>query len=302
MAKLVDVSVVRDRIGYPNDADINTAITDALEGVTIKLESLLRTKFSTISTTDTYFIRPGQSRWSKTQFRTKLFLTRGFLSSATLTDVKYGASLQAFNSEVNRIDVDTSLYLIEDKERGVIDILDFDLGDLYVQVTYDSGFNLTEGDATLFDQTEVPDWLKEAAELLAIVELEANPAINPEDRSAQEIDNTKNLFTRVITPHIRYVPAAIRPITTEGGLYALGAAPATLVWESGEALSGANTVWTSDYVPVGTPIVEWGNLVWTKVDVFTANPNEYTITGGNTWTFDADLGATAPIVWYQRAL
>jgi len=298
--RLVPVANVRDRMYLPNATDVNTAISDAIETVTDTLESLLRTKFGAASITDTFRVRFGV--WSPGHPRCRLLLTRGFMSALTVPSIKTAQTISLFNASQEYTFTTANLadWVIYDYERGVVDIVDTDLSDYYVRVTYDAGFNLDGGDPTQYDQTELPSWLVQAAELATIIELAGNPAVaisNPEN--APDVSALRMELTRVLGRHIRYVPTAITPITSEGSLYSLGDAQPTYVWATGEELSGSGTTWTSAHTPVGTPIVQWGGMFFNLKETPTL-ANEFGISG-TTWTFVTDLGADPPVVWYQYA-
>jgi len=313
--KFVTPAAMRSRLGFADIADVNTALTAALEGTTVSLGRLLRTEFDNSAITDTFYV--GGSQWGASRdryatrsgaatrrlppLRTKLLLTRGFVSNNQTTDIRYAENLGDFQSPTAfyRIgtatdDYDATKHVIYDYEAGVLEIVDLDLGDRYVRVTYTAGFNQDDTDATLYKASQVPNWLLESAQLRTMIDIDMNAQLRSEERPETELNFLQRSFDTVIAGKVRYYPAAEKPLTTEGSLYSL----TTSSVASGEALTRTSgTVWTSAQTPVDTPIVTWGNMVIYKVDTLTES-NQFTLSG-QTFTFYDDLGTTAPLAWYS---
>jgi len=297
--KLISTSTLRSRLGFASISDVDTAIGAALDGVTPTLEAFLRTKFATLQVTDTFFVN--QSEWVKGQNRIRLLLTRGFVSTGFDVSIRYANLKEKLVTGGDFTSLTVADVAIIDYEKGVIDIVDTNLDGLYVDVTYQAGFDPDSGDATLFDLTATPDWLREAAALRATLDLSANPVLMREDQTPGEFQRVESAHASVTMSHVRYVPGAIKAINTEGARYSLNVSTPADVHVSGEALvdTGDGISWDSVYVPTNVPVVTWGALVLTKV-ASSPSANEYSLSG-NTFTFWKDLGATAPVVWYLRA-
>jgi len=293
--------------------DVDAAIGVALTGATQWLDNELRTSFDNTALTDTYFVRrstgnPAVNAWGTSSdwpvFRTRFYLTRGMVASNSSPLIKFTSKLSNFNvtgtPSVHTIGASSSHdyaltdYVIYDYERGLFNIVDIDLANYYVRITYEAGFETDTVDTAQYKASQVPSWLTEAAELRAIISLEANPILRTEAREQGELSYIHEAVSMLINPHIRYEPYSLRPITTEGSLYTLDTTTAA----SGESLSRVSgTVWQSAYTPTNSPIVVWGNMVLDKVAALTAS-NQYTLSG-DTFTFYDDLGTTAPTVWYE---
>lgn len=292
MPNLLPVATVRQRLGFDNLTVVNDAIQLAIDAASVHLEGALRTSFLHSAVSDTFWVGNLDSAWNGS-FHEKFKLTRGFLSTTASVDIRYASSLKRLSTAGNYTLVSLTENTILDYEKGVVDVLDIDLRKQYVRISYEAGFDPDTADSTIYNQSQIPDWLEQAALFRTMLDLQSVPTLRNEE--ASQLDNVQlsQTLSDMLARHIRYSPAAKKPVNTEGLLYTLS----TLTLADGERLTGSGTAWSSAYLPVSVPIVHWKGQVFEKVD---SNPgfNQYTLTG-TTFTFGLDLGTDAPIVWYR---
>ena len=208
---LSTVEAVRDRRGMDDTDLVNDAVEAALRSATSILATEVRSTFVELSVVDLFFVRDvlkiGQSMQSK------LLTSRGFLKASPVVTVKAAARSQWFTTgdgEVLDLRAIVGVdYTTIDLERGLILITGFDVSDRFIQVAYDCGF-ATAGTPAVF--TGQPDWLVDAAELQASVELEKNPAFRDDEDTDFAAKQLMMQRDAVLGTHIRYEPEATGPV------------------------------------------------------------------------------------------
>lgn len=209
--RFVTTAQVRNMIQADSIDRLNIAIEAAGDFVTERMKADLNTDFSySAAVTDIFFVknmnRHGAlyaSRWKQ-----RFALSRGFLAAAPT--VTYATSRASLTSSPTTL---TSDYWACDLTRGELSIFDIDLRDVYIKVAYAAGFNADSGDALLYDQSETPDWLQQAAKNLTLVHLlRTNPDLkNDDDFTGTELEDVAKAAQAVLAQHHRNFVMAVRP-------------------------------------------------------------------------------------------
>lgn len=142
---LITASMVRDRLGLPDDEGVNAAIKSAMVATRPFLMEALQTGLDAGSAEDVFFIDPLVHMAVGGLY--VLRANNGFLKKAT---VKVGMSDTLLGLQTTALDL--AIFYVSE-EKGFIKVPDLLLGK-YVKVAYDYGFR---------DDDEVPEWLQEAA-------------------------------------------------------------------------------------------------------------------------------------------
>lgn len=205
--KLVPVETVRTALGFDPIPDVEGAIEASLHNATAILNGALRAGgFDRASVSDTFWVSGPTNR------NTGLYifkLARGLLTADAIT-VYTADSIADLASASARTDI-TALCTL-DRDKGFVRYLnDTGIDDVYARITYTSGFQPADEDDALYSQAQVPEWLKSAASLQAIVSLANNPVLK-----AREVvvdgKGAASEFAQVIAPYVRYRPDALEPI------------------------------------------------------------------------------------------
>lgn len=229
--RLVPVQKVLEKLVYSETiTDIRTASISALDTTTEALAGELRTEFGAGSFTDIFFVNRSMqldvsqaharraTRLFETEavaFTTKLFLSRGFVK-ATPAVIVASALSRADLDGASATDIASASHV--NLERGVVTVTDKNLSGLYVKVTYAAGFDVDSDDEDVYDQGQVPSWLRELAVAHAAIEVSGNPSLfvgTDDDVFADSKRFAVRLESRtvsVIQSKIRYVPDAVHPL------------------------------------------------------------------------------------------
>lgn len=200
--KLIDASRVAGRIGFEPGVQAGL-IASATAAATPALAGLLRTEFDRASVVDDFYVLSTKSLpLRRDVYRTRLALSRGFVQGPVA--LSYASA---------RGDLDVNPYLIEsghfaiNAELGTIIVTGPNLQDTFVRATYVAGF--AEDTANPGSYAAVPDWLKDAAEMQAIIELDTLGVETAKDLRGNELSRRLGIS---LGSRIRYFPAATYPI------------------------------------------------------------------------------------------
>lgn len=192
---LVSVETVRDPLGFDDMVNINDAVTMALHAVTPQIAAALNTDFNRGTMTDIFWVREPtveDGPHCQTEFR----LSNGLLS-AEPTMVLDSRAL--------------AFPLRSDLVKGVLYDRGTPFANDYLEFTYTYGFLPDADNAEMFDQVQVPDWLKEMARISALRILASNPVITDVGATIDVVTLTMQYET-LVSRHRRYAPAALLPI------------------------------------------------------------------------------------------
>lgn len=142
-------------------------------------------------------------------YRATLALRRGFLSGAPTA---VWASSYALLSEGEALDATEFRW---DAELGSFVVESaVDYTGRYVRVSYAAGFDADGDDTELYDQTQVPEWLRRSASMLAAsVAVTLNPDLAGDQSGAKrDAKMLKDTAMRIAMGHLRYFPSPIRPV------------------------------------------------------------------------------------------
>jgi len=198
---------VRDFVGFEDIPDVNTAAEVALDVVTERLSSDIRTPFLRVAYTDDFMVPRSLKTGGK--YSTTLRLTSGFVTATPAYTVVTAGEHADLSTP--GLTVDIKKYAVLDSDRGVLTILDEDVGGRYVRVAYTAGFAADQNDPGRFDASEVPPWLDTAAAVWASMELYNNPLFSSED-SKVPLDQLKVLAESLLRRYARSEPLAIKPL------------------------------------------------------------------------------------------
>ena len=199
---LAPVNEIREQLGFDDMTDINSAVTMALSAAEPQLAAVLNTEFDRGVFTDTFYVREPPFRDGpavETEFR----LRRGLVKE--VTSVLLCNDPDAFDDPTSTIDVTAKTTLHSSK--GIVRDFKTHYMRQYVQITYDAGFDAD--DAGVYQN--VPDWLKNAAKLQAMINMADSPVLS----EAQIKLDTKMLsleMTALLSRHLRYAPMSLLPL------------------------------------------------------------------------------------------
>jgi hypothetical protein len=203
---LVDVDTVRDRIGYADLPDNNQATYSAISRATLWLEGYLRAEFPKKARTPIWQYDMPTLDGRNTGLRCKL--PGGFVRSSPVPSIVTAAAINGFSSGVV---MDPANYRL-DYEKGLLTITDASLSVGFLQVSYESGFNVSSVDDSLYLESEIPDWLWEACVLKATHTILVDPATGKPDTPSVSVEQTKADLDTLLVGKIRYFPNADLPL------------------------------------------------------------------------------------------
>lgn len=204
--RLASVSDLRTSMGFDDIPDVTNAIAFALDTTTPAFEAHLRTAFDRAGVTDTFAV--GDQVWLHGTPQLRLRLSRGFVVSGSLT-AWYADRIESLDDSAERTEVTGDLTL--GLEKGVASNFTLDLNRKYLRVAYQAGFTADGDDPEMYDQAQVPDWLRTAAMLAARIELNNHPHFKS-DEGTTSVAVLERRLSLLIGDKARFVPAAIDPI------------------------------------------------------------------------------------------
>ena len=199
---LTAVQGIRESLGFDDMTDINFAIEAALQAAEPQLAAQLGTSFARKAVTDTFFVpRPGyeDGRHVQTEFR----LSRGLV-------VPTPVAIRAYDPQL----IDTDARAVEgvryDLDKGIgRDWVTHYEGE-YVRFSYEAGFEVGASPES-YELTQVPNWLQEAAKLLALLHLADSPTLTEANVKLEKLMLSQQLKA-LLSDHIRYAPMALLPM------------------------------------------------------------------------------------------
>lgn len=202
MARLSTVESLRKRIGYDDTNEINAALGAALTSATALIAARLRTPLDRAARTD-YFM----PRWMLRNGgypSLQLQLRAGFLTDAPL-GVAYAATMASASAGAGIAIPSTPV----DRVMGHVSVGGIELANNAIRVDYVAGFE-AEGDS----YKDVPDWLADAAEQLALVILDrTKPEMRGDETAGAENQKMRERSVmEALQPYIRYMPSAEKPL------------------------------------------------------------------------------------------
>ena len=204
--RLVSYTEVRDELGMDNVTEYNNAIMAALDAATVSLAATLRTGFDRVSGTDDFHVTNPNQQY--------MALRAGFVDpTVTITSVYARTRAELWSAP------QTTSVVLADPEKGVIlftgapgdasyfwgEIPRADLR--YMRIGYTAGWAPDGTDATLYDQTKVPAWLKVAAKMYAKIVLSNHPAF-ADSKSTTDSKMLNDSVSLTLAGHVRYLPWA----------------------------------------------------------------------------------------------
>jgi len=207
---LSTVENLRNRLSYDDAPAINNALQASLQTATVSLSMMLRTSFARQDYLDIFSIRAMVRQGS--QPAAYLRLKAGFLT-ADPTSILWGSQVSEITSGggTDLRSVGNGSVVI-DRRTGTIAVHDIEMSNSYVSVEYSAGFE-TDKEGVY---QNVPEWLIDAVEVLAIVFLDTHyPGFRgerPGDLAALKM--RRQQVGLDIQPYVRYVPSAEFPIST----------------------------------------------------------------------------------------
>jgi hypothetical protein len=199
-------------LGYDNLTNINNSIARGLDQAELFLATNLRTIFGRVSQTDVFFVR--SSFIAGATHRSSFLLSQGFVQASPAYTAKAALSRLGL-AESDAIDLrahDGDDLTDMDAEIGILNVDGIDLSGYFLEVTYDAGFATDAAISEMYDLSEVPDWLEEAARVSAMLTLAEDRTLRGDEESAIKTDHLKAALGSVVDSHVRYRPTAHRPL------------------------------------------------------------------------------------------
>ena len=202
---LTDPTIIRDFLGFDDMTDINDAIDAALTSATSTLASRLNTTFQRSTGKDMFFVEAPFRQVGYLQ-QTEFRLSKGFIHAITKWD---------HATEIGSTDATSAVGdIITNNDKGIVKDMQTDYTLRFVQAEYTYGFEPSATDPEMYDLTQVPDWLQEAAKLSALMNLEHNPSLKAIDEGAG--GTPTRVFSiplqNLMAEHARYAPLAQIPV------------------------------------------------------------------------------------------
>lgn len=216
MPLLLSVDEFVSRATFDCMPDIQARVEATLFSAAPFFENILRTSFDFGIYSDVFLMK-NTRRYANTlqdpaldSTINRVRLRQGFIRSDDYT--AYSASsianlsvsdsrVDLRNHPVGNSGVDRTLM---DTEKGVLAIHDMFLDGSFVQVNYTAGLEVDSSD----EYEDVPNWLKEATYLWALVQLKEDPMIRSENFPV-DIPNVNRAWQLIVERHIRFTPKAI---------------------------------------------------------------------------------------------
>ena len=107
-------------------------------------------------------------------------------------------------------DGDRAVVMRTDLQKGIVTDIGTKFLNSYVTLTYTYGFEVDAGDSRLYDQSQVPGWLKEASRVAALRMLASNPAVTAAGVELN-VDTLNSQYAALMNRHLRYAPSALLP-------------------------------------------------------------------------------------------
>lgn len=218
---LVSIKEVRESLGFEDMSDINQAISSVLPAVTSSMEVTLDTRFNLSTTEDVFFVPPYKGP-DNGHVETKLRLSNGFIIPQTVIVTSGNTPQELDESPIPISTMKVRSY--EDVAKGVLldyktvytggtrRLVSFEyMGGPYIRVAYTHGFDQDATDSKAYDQTAVPDWLKEAAILKAKIFLSSHPVVKNAEASSDPM-YLENALRAMLLSHMRFVPGSLVPM------------------------------------------------------------------------------------------
>ncbi len=238
MAFILPPDEVRQRLSFDVGGDTDAAIESALKTTEFIIASDLKvTSLTRASVTDVFRVmrdhiitpnlgsNPGETtsllfhpvKGLRRDFPltfTRLQLSRNLVDLAVTVNV-YAATIPPYLSDPDlredmRAAADGLDHVTVMPEDGYVDVDFAGLAGLYVAVEYDAGLFVNSDDT----MEAAPPWLREAAYLKTVDTLATNPVIRSQEENPLSMDELRRQYSAIMTPHIRYEPMAVRPMST----------------------------------------------------------------------------------------
>lgn len=218
VAKLVSVESFTVRAGLGDvdslDESVTTKAQAAVEAATVHLISIVRTEFDQTAQVNQYWVDVGELPFQG-DFP-KFFLSQGFVTTAvsamvvrTATQLSEVAAATALDASFFRLDSAKGTLLITGTDRLPITTLAPVSGDRYfAQIEYTAGYT-SVGDAFGTIYENVPDWLAEAAIILAQSIFATGKPCKDDEKNASGCPCT---IESLVSRYIRFVPSALKPL------------------------------------------------------------------------------------------
>ncbi len=240
MGVLSTIESIRDRVGGDVVANIDKAIASSLRATTPQLAHLLRAQDFDRGTFTDYFcprmmiqqgsiLDSGSAGWTRPStgltyrgdsggygvigtpigLHCGLRLSRAFLTADAVTVVTASTMADLLNTGGTDVAENGGNILIE-REKGLVKIFDLDLRDQFVRVAYTAGFTVNTAD----EYESVPQWLVDAAEVKAVLNLDRDYPQFRGDRAGDPVSLVRrdDDWRLMVQRKVRYLPNAEFPL------------------------------------------------------------------------------------------
>lgn len=206
------------------DADkpgLNDAIEKAIESAQEVVAESFRSPFARAEVMDDFFVH--RSHCFGGSYQVDLLLSRGLIDTGvaiTAVAARRPNDLDDTGLSSNLLNVSGEDLTLVDADKGLIRIVDMDLSNYFVRITYTSGLEDDDGSASFYKN--VPEWLAKAVRLNTMMELDANPVIpRPTVRDSTgsvQTDTLEKQFRQLLFSRSRYFPGSYKPRNSTVGL------------------------------------------------------------------------------------
>lgn len=198
MTKLVGIKTVKERSGFNSNTDTQLTVNAALEAASLYFESVLDTTFVREVAVDTFYLSSKEVPFQG-DFPV-LRLSKAFVDSAQPLTLEYANNWNTFDGD--KLTIEPSKFVLNDK-KGLIRLMGTDLDNTFIKATYTAGFNIDANESDLYDQSEVPGWLIEIADVYTQIMMELGTIITPGEPKSSIVQQKFSHVGTILAPHTR---------------------------------------------------------------------------------------------------
>jgi hypothetical protein len=198
MTKLVDTKSVDTRGALSDSTDVHLSTAVALESASLYAESVLDTTFARETRTDSFWVSSVEAPFHGEFIF--LRLSKAFVDSAQTITVEYSSTWKDFDTDKTAL---LPSEFVIDAGKGILKILGASLDNIYIKVTYTAGFNVDVVITDVYNQSEVPAWLRDVAVVYSLILMGQSITISPSEPKNSISEQQLSHVGILLAPHTR---------------------------------------------------------------------------------------------------